>query len=148
MSIQMNRGLLVVSMILVVAGIASGFIPLILVGVFLLLPAFAGRRRVKTEPRGKPPSSILTTESSREPHQPPGLVSEASAPPPSQPTTYSGVLAPLFPAQIFPTLSPVHYEAPVSDKIPQKEESPLELLKMGAILLVARFLFRRRRQPT
>lgn len=145
----MNKGLLVVSMILVVAGIASGLVPLILLGVFLLLPALATRRRARTEPRGEPPTSILTTttEFSPESHKPPEPVSEAPPPPPSQPTTNSGMLPPLFPAQIFPTLSPVH-QSPVSDEVPKKEEIPSELLEMGAILLLARFLFRRRRQPT
>ncbi|MBI3115798.1 MAG: hypothetical protein HYZ12_00505 [Thaumarchaeota archaeon] len=143
----MNRGLLIVSMILVVAGIASGFVPLILIGVFLLLPALASRRRVRTEPRGEPPRSILTTESSRESHQPSAPVLEAPPPPPPQPTTNSGMLPPLFPVQIFPTLSPVHHEVPVSDQVPKKEVLS-ELLEMGGILLLARFLFRRRRQPT
>lgn len=144
----MNRGLLIVSLILVVAGIASGFVPLVLLGVFLLLPALASRRRVRTEPKEEPPRSILMTESGRESHEPPAPVSEVPPLPPSQPTTDSGVLPPLFPVQIFPTLSPVHHEVPVSDQVPKKEEIPSELLEMGAILLLARFLFRRRRQPT
>ena len=147
-SIQMNRGLLIISMILVVAGIASDFIPLILFGVFLLLPALAGRRRVRTEPKREPPWSILTTETRGESQQPAMPISEPPTPPPSQPTTNSGMLPPLFPTQIFPTLSPVRFDASVSDQVSQKEAIPAELLEMGAILLLTRFLFRRRRQPT
>lgn len=143
----MHLGLLITSVILIITGIASGFTPLIILGIFLLLPALTTRRRQTSAPRTERPRSIPTTQTRREQQQPePVLAETPPSPPPSPPpTTDSGMLPPLFPSQIFPTLRPVQLEVQKENQVSQKDELPEELLQMAVAFLLGRFLSKRRR---
>lgn len=148
---RMNRGLLIISMVLIVAGLASSIIPLVIIGVFLILPALASGRRARREPRVTPrpldTSSTSTTWAREMPERP------AQPSPPAealshlaQPANYSSStsLSPLFQTQMFPTLNPIQQLSTGQEQLQEKEEFPKELLEIGAVFLLAKLLSKRR----
>jgi len=154
----MNRGLLVLSVILIVVGLASNIIPLVVIGVFLLLPSLASGRKTKRESKvASKPVATPTTTTTWAKQIPESHVPESPAQPSplTEPTIYtaqtasyssSTPLSPIFQTQMFPTLNPIQSQAPGHEQLREKEEEfPKELLEIGAIFLLARFLSKGRR---
>jgi len=139
-----NRGLLVLSVLLIILGIGSGLYFASLFGFILLFPAILpGRPRsnpipVKTQPiprRIAPPPQMLKVSST-----PPSAPTPAYAPStPLQLQTGAATFAPpLFPTNIFPTLSLSPPTAEAKTSAPEQKNDRDDLLEFGAILAIIR----------
>lgn len=145
---DVNRNLVGLAFLLILAGIGVGLYLLAFIGLLILIPALLAPSRVPSRPAPAPvrqetrritPQPLLrqAEPATKEIQQKPTIM----VPTPS--TTATPVYSPaLFPSSIFPSISQVsNYAQPTPPTNPQKSEQRDELLEVGAILAILRIAF-------
>lgn len=149
-STTMNRGLAVFAFFLIVLGAGSGFYPVSVLGVLLLIPAFlAPTRRPLPRPqtstperrRTAPAPSAILAGTTPQPKQ---EIPRVQMPPAPTEAQRAATIPALFPTAIFPSMFPGVPTQQAREPKPagEKPESRDELLELGALVAILRLISR------